>query len=52
VGFRRLRIALVRIDRVFTGPGVVPTEVHTDCTWRGSDRCLLRAAVAVAPTNA
>jgi vancomycin resistance protein VanJ len=49
VAFRRRGIALVRIDRVLSGPGVVPTAVRTDCTWRGSDHCLLRATVAVAP---
>ena len=47
---RRHGIALVRIDRVLGGPGVVPTAVRTDCAWRGSDHCLLQATVAVAPT--
>jgi vancomycin resistance protein VanJ len=46
---RRLGIALVRIDRVLGGPGVLPTAVHTDCAWRGSDHCVLHATVAVAP---
>jgi endonuclease/exonuclease/phosphatase (EEP) superfamily protein YafD len=46
---RRRGIALVRIDRVLGGPGVVPTAVRTDCTWRGSDHCLLHATVAVSP---
>ena len=49
VAVRRSGIALVRIDRVLAGPGVMPTAIDTDCTWRGSDHCLLRATVAVAP---
>ena len=49
VAFRRRGVALVRIDRVLAGPGVVPTAVRTDCGWYGSDHCLLRATVAVAP---
>jgi endonuclease/exonuclease/phosphatase (EEP) superfamily protein YafD len=47
---RRHGIALVRIDRVLGGPGVLPTAVRTDCAWRGSDHCVLHATVAVAPT--
>lgn len=46
---RRRGIALVRIDRVLGGPGVVPTAVRTDCRWLGSDHCLLTATLAVAP---
>jgi vancomycin resistance protein VanJ len=49
LGLRRRGIALVRIDRVLAGPGVVPTAFGTDCAFRGSDHCVLRATVAVAP---
>jgi endonuclease/exonuclease/phosphatase family metal-dependent hydrolase len=48
---RRRGIALVRIDRALGGPGVLPTAVRTDCTWRGSDHCVLLAAFAVAPAG-
>lgn len=48
---RRRGIALVRIDRVLGGPGVLPTAVRTDCAWRGSDHCVLHATVAVAPAG-
>jgi endonuclease/exonuclease/phosphatase family metal-dependent hydrolase len=46
---RRRGIALVRIDRMLGGPGVVPTAARTDCRWHGSDHCLLTATLAVAP---
>ncbi|HST64807.1 MAG TPA: endonuclease/exonuclease/phosphatase family protein [Mycobacteriales bacterium] len=41
-------IALVRIDRILGGPGVVPTSFRTDCAFHGSDHCALTATVAVA----
>lgn len=44
---RRRGVALVRIDRALGGPGVVPVAVRTDCTWRGSDHCVLTAAFEV-----
>ena len=44
---RRHGIAVVRIDRILGGPGVVPTSFRTDCTFRGSDHCILDATVAV-----
>jgi vancomycin resistance protein VanJ len=46
---RRHGLALIRIDRILGGPGAVPTRFHTDCTFRGSDHCLLQATLAVAP---
>jgi vancomycin resistance protein VanJ len=46
---RRHGLALIRIDRILGGPGAVPTRFDTDCTFRGSDHCLLHATVAVAP---
>ena len=46
---RRRGVALVRIDRVLAGPGVTPTAFDTDCTWYGSDHCVLHATVAVDP---
>jgi vancomycin resistance protein VanJ len=49
VALRKRGIALVRIDRILGGPGVVPTSFRTDCTFRGSDHCILAATVAVAP---
>jgi endonuclease/exonuclease/phosphatase family metal-dependent hydrolase len=44
---RRRGLALIRIDRILAGPGTVPTASSTDCTFRGSDHCLLHATVAV-----
>ena len=49
VAFRKRGIALVRIDRILGGPGVVPTSFRTDCTFHGSDHCILSATLAVAP---
>lgn len=49
VTFRKRGIALVRIDRILGGPGVVPTSFRTDCTFYGSDHCILNATLAVAP---
>ena len=46
---RRRGVALVRIDRVLAGPGVTPTAFDTDCTWYGSDHCVLHATLAVGP---
>jgi vancomycin resistance protein VanJ len=48
VAFRKRGIALVRIDRIFGGPGTVPTAFRTDCTFYGSDHCVLHATFAVA----
>jgi vancomycin resistance protein VanJ len=47
LAFRRHGLAVIRIDRILTGPGTVPTASSTDCTFRGSDHCLLHATVAV-----
>jgi endonuclease/exonuclease/phosphatase family metal-dependent hydrolase len=44
---RRHGVALIRIDRILTGPGTAPTAFSTDCTFRGSDHCVLHATVAV-----
>lgn len=49
IGLRKRGVALVRIDRVLGGPGVVPTAFDTDCTFHGSDHCVLHATVAVDP---
>jgi endonuclease/exonuclease/phosphatase family metal-dependent hydrolase len=46
---RRSGLALVRIDRILGGPGVVPTAFGTDCAFHGSDHCVLHATLAVAP---
>lgn len=46
---RRRGLAVVRIDRALGGPGVLPVRVGTDCTWRGSDHCVLVARFAVDP---
>ena len=48
---RRAGVALFRIDRVLGGPGTVPTAVRTDCSWHGSDHCILHATFAVAPQD-
>jgi vancomycin resistance protein VanJ len=40
-GFLRLPAALLRIDYILADEGVRPTELRTDCAWRGSDHCLL-----------
>lgn len=42
-----LPLGFLRIDHVFVGPGVAPASISADCTPRGSDHCLLRAAVHV-----
>ncbi len=47
LSLRRHGVALIRIDRILTGPGTAPTAFGTDCTFRGSDHCLLHATVAV-----
>jgi vancomycin resistance protein VanJ len=44
---RRHGLALIRIDRILAGPGTVPTASGTDCTFRGSDHCILRGTFAV-----
>ena len=47
LSLRRHGVALVRIDRILAGPGTAPTAFGTDCTFRGSDHCVLHATVAV-----
>jgi vancomycin resistance protein VanJ len=47
LSLRRHGLALIRIDRILAGPGTVPTAFSTDCTFRGSDHCVLHATVAV-----
>jgi vancomycin resistance protein VanJ len=42
-----LPFGVLRIDYVFGGGGIAPTEVSEDCTPRGTDHCILRAAIAV-----
>lgn len=44
---RRHGLALIRIDRILTGPGTAPSAFGTDCTFRGSDHCVLHATVEV-----
>ena len=45
--FKWLPFGLLRIDMVFTGPGADPLSILSDCTPRGSDHCIVRAAVEV-----
>lgn len=40
-GFLRLPTALLRIDYIFSDARVRPLDLRTDCSWRGSDHCLL-----------
>lgn len=40
-GFTRLPAGLLRIDYMFSANGLTPLALDTDCTWRGSDHCLL-----------
>jgi vancomycin resistance protein VanJ len=47
VRLRRIGLAVIRIDRILTGPGTAPTAFGTDCTFHGSDHCILHATVAV-----
>jgi vancomycin resistance protein VanJ len=42
-----LPFGVLRIDYLFAGGGIVPTEISEDCTPRGSDHCVVRAAIAV-----
>jgi vancomycin resistance protein VanJ len=44
---KHLPLGIVRIDFVFSSPGLRPTSVSTDCTPRGSDHCLIKASLAV-----
>lgn len=48
LALRRNGLALIRIDRILGGPGTVPTASSTDCTFHGSDHCVLHATFAVA----
>jgi vancomycin resistance protein VanJ len=47
-----LPFGVLRIDYLFAGGGIVPTEISEDCTPRGTDHCVVRAAVAVPPKSA
>jgi endonuclease/exonuclease/phosphatase (EEP) superfamily protein YafD len=40
-GFTRLPSGMLRIDYMFSANGLTPLALDTDCTWRGSDHCLL-----------
>jgi vancomycin resistance protein VanJ len=48
LSLRRHGLALLRIDRIMGGPGTVPTASSTDCTFHGSDHCILHATFGVA----
>jgi endonuclease/exonuclease/phosphatase (EEP) superfamily protein YafD len=39
--------ALLRIDYLFSGPGVVPLSSEVDCTPRGSDHCIVHGTFEV-----
>lgn len=47
-GFTRLPAGLLRIDYMFSANGLAPLALDTDCTWRGSDHCLLVGDFALA----
>jgi vancomycin resistance protein VanJ len=49
LALRKRGIAVVRIDRILGGPGLAPTSFRTDCTFYGSDHCVLDATLAVTP---
>lgn len=40
-GFTRLPAGMLRIDYMFSANGLTPLALDADCTWRGSDHCLL-----------
>jgi endonuclease/exonuclease/phosphatase (EEP) superfamily protein YafD len=40
-GAVRLPVAAIRIDYMFSHGPIAPLALTTDCTWRGSDHCLL-----------
>jgi endonuclease/exonuclease/phosphatase (EEP) superfamily protein YafD len=42
-----LDFALLRIDYIFTGPGIRPLRASADCTPRGSDHCILQGTVEI-----
>ena len=44
-----LPFGLLRIDMVFVTNGPVPLNISPDCTQRGSDHCIVRAALAAGP---
>jgi vancomycin resistance protein VanJ len=48
LALRKHGVAVVRIDRILGGPGAVPTSFRTDCSFYGSDHCVLDATVAIA----
>ncbi len=39
--------ALLRLDYLFSGPGVVPLSTQVDCTPRGSDHCIVHGTFEV-----
>ncbi|NJN16795.1 MAG: hypothetical protein HC822_11265 [Oscillochloris sp.] len=39
--------ALLRIDYMFAANGIQPRNFSTDCTWRGSDHCLIYGEFAI-----
>jgi endonuclease/exonuclease/phosphatase (EEP) superfamily protein YafD len=43
----RTDFAALRIDYLFSGPGLLPLEATTDCRAAGSDHCLLSARYAL-----
>lgn len=49
LALRKHGVAVVRIDRILGVPGAVPTSFRTDCTFHGSDHCILDATLAIAP---
>lgn len=48
---KHLALGIVRIDFVFSSPGLRPTSISTDCTPRGSDHCLIVASLRVVPAD-
>lgn len=40
-------VGLLRIDYMFTGPGIAPVSFSVDCTARGSDHCIQRGRFAI-----
>lgn len=42
-------LALLRIDYMFAGPGVVPLASRVDCAVPGSDHCALSSSFTFAP---
>lgn len=44
---RSWRWPLLRIDYLFSSPKIVPISSHVDCTWRGSDHCIVSGVFAL-----